>query len=248
VSCEVCQRVFQDKIALENHEEKNHESDDEKTFDCDQCNRTFAAFCGLLLHKKFHNFHTVDRFWCDLCNKSSANKNSLRSHMRELHRSKKIMCKFCDQGFRYEPHYRTHLLRHIRLADKCPWRCDLCPKAYTKKKALKQHIEMTHLGKVVKFSCSRCSKTFATKNLRFKHTQKHRETVPSTLKRRKSFFHQILRFSLNFFFRRKARYVPHMRAVVLESRSYVSSGKIKSKRWKMREDKSRTGSDKRRKV
>lgn len=105
---------------------------------------------------------------CDLCSASAPNFDALRSHFREVHKTK-CYIKCCDRKF-----YRRYVLMgHIRLhVDPETHKCDICGKSSTTKYNLKLHKNIVH-GALRQFECEICHRQFNQKPTLDRHLLTH---------------------------------------------------------------------------
>ena len=110
------------------------------------------------------------KFTCQICNAHFATKTNVANHMRSVHGGKKdFLCTECDKTFSY----RTSLLVHKRrVHEKIKFPCSQCESQLGCAFTLKKHIERVHEGKKSRFECSKCPKTFTTKQAFINHYKK----------------------------------------------------------------------------
>ncbi|KAJ8321439.1 hypothetical protein KUTeg_001009 [Tegillarca granosa] len=85
-------------------------------------------------------------------------------------------CKECGRGFNYNSNLKAHMVVHSGVK---PFKCDICPKAYTRAAELRHHQATVHEGKNLnKFFCKFCNKGFShVTNLRH-HVYTHTGEKP----------------------------------------------------------------------
>ena len=110
------------------------------------------------------------KFTCQICDAHFATKTNVANHIRSVHDGKKnFLCAECDKTFSY----RTSLLVHKRrVHEKIKFPCSRCESQLGCAFTLKKHIERVHEGKKSRFECSKCPKTFTTKQAFINHYKK----------------------------------------------------------------------------
>ena len=120
----------------------------------------------------------------ELCGKSFASKQRLKSHVEAVHEGKKLSverlnCDLCDKSFASKQRLNSHIAT-IHEFDVRAFQCSFCPQTCTQEQALKNHIKRKHSdGKVFiplplnvqieetinegKEPCFLCGKGFASK-------------------------------------------------------------------------------------
>jgi KRAB domain-containing zinc finger protein len=185
------------KVEKDDEENQNQTQSSEKKFQCQQCPKSFDNQIALIKHKQTHEskvkckicskeiktrylkehlkrHENIKEFNCDHCKAGFVTKQSLVVHMW-IHRSeKKFNCTQCNREFNGSSNYKAHLLTHTN--NPRPFQCDLCPKKYTSKHEIKQHLMATHSDK--NFKCNECDFTTKTK----KCLNTHKKRIHSNLK------------------------------------------------------------------
>lgn len=86
-----------------------------------------------------------------------------------------FQCPKCDRNFNFKIHLKKHLASHKEdNLFTCPY--DKCPKFYTLKRNLNQHINIKHLN--IKFICDYCKVAFSAKNVVQRHIEKIHLSTP----------------------------------------------------------------------
>ncbi|XP_058823357.1 zinc finger protein 85-like isoform X1 [Topomyia yanbarensis] len=86
IRCELCDasKTFKDEEGLQLHNVIYH-SKQEKTFQCDQCDKAFSSEWHLSGHKSWHQNVASLNIHCDKCNKYFNSIRTLNTHMRAHH-------------------------------------------------------------------------------------------------------------------------------------------------------------------
>ncbi|XP_074031066.1 uncharacterized protein isoform X3 [Leptinotarsa decemlineata] len=84
--CKFCSKSFADKSYLKDHERIHTE----KRFSCQFCSKIFHLWKTFKVHVKTHLEKGKHSYCCEICNKSFFSKESLKSHQKHFHRSKKL--------------------------------------------------------------------------------------------------------------------------------------------------------------
>ena len=166
--CSMCDRSFSFKSTLVNHKRTVHVT---KGYVCALCNKGFPLHGDLVRHSYTHSPNKP--FQCDKpgCNKGFTCKSSLNKHIRLKHDIDKVYrCVNCSKTFQMECDIQRHMFTHTTVR---PFKCTLCPKSYTCKSSLKQHINMIHGKKKQKLPCVFCPRTFGTQQDLDRHTATH---------------------------------------------------------------------------
>ena len=96
---------------------------------------------------------------CPFCDHSSAERASLKKHIKSIHENRQQNCSKCNKSFKD----KEKLDRHINLIHevKQPHKCNFCDHRFLYRIDLKMHKEIVHGPKPYK--CSVCEKCFKTK-------------------------------------------------------------------------------------
>ncbi|VVC98045.1 unnamed protein product [Leptidea sinapis] len=104
-ACSICNRVFNNKNALNTHFRRVHLM--ERTHKCDHCDMTFFGRNAL---KKHVVKHTGEKnFQCIHCMKAYGRKSTLREHLRIHMGDKRFKCNECGQAFVQKCSWRSHM-------------------------------------------------------------------------------------------------------------------------------------------
>lgn len=179
--CPVCQKVFKSENMMQRHVRKFHE----KTYPCDKCRKCYPSKLSLEEHKKSHEddsylqcsmchlkykrkiglkYHQIrvhsnmdPKFMCDYCGKRFKLKLDLSVHIEKIHMGIAHICKICGKVVKNITH---HEWQHDRAAKKVVYKysCDLCPKKFTTRNNLDNHLLMHKDG----FKCTLCDEVFSS--------------------------------------------------------------------------------------
>nr|XP_040021565.1 zinc finger protein 407 [Gasterosteus aculeatus aculeatus] len=150
--CELCDRSFSEKWALNNHM-KLHSG--EKPYKCawPSCH---YAFLNLSAMKDHYRTHTGEKsYLCDLCGFAGGTKHALTKHRRQHTGERPFKCKICN----FASTTQSHLSRHKRVhTGEKPYRCPWCDYRSNCAENIRKHI--LHTGKhegVKMYNCPKCN-------------------------------------------------------------------------------------------
>lgn len=196
IVCDVCEKTFSNLANLKLHKETVHLKN--KTAACYVCGKHFNHIRYLKVHMESHS--QTHKFSCAECERRFSSKATLVAHL-ETHkppeeRDYKFICNFCGKRYLLKSNYEDHLNKHTgakpyscKLCNKSfgfrsmlvkhniyihsnnrPYSCSLCPKAFKFQRLLDNH--MTTHTMLSNHVCSKCLKSFTTKNSLKVHEQK----------------------------------------------------------------------------
>lgn len=219
--CEICGKIFYDSFKLQRHIDAIHKKSSkfecdhcgvettskdtlirhlkgihikqEKSFQCDHCEKIFAIKFKLKDHLKYHikeqckicdklivssimkahlrEVHggTKNRFECEKCQKSYTRKGQLKIHLQS--HEGKFRCNVCDKIFSTPLALKRHLGFHQNEANKCK----ICGKSYSARHVLAEHILTIHHDKSQpkKFQCVKCKFSSNLRRVLTKHERIH---------------------------------------------------------------------------
>ncbi|XP_066992585.2 zinc finger protein 836 [Anabrus simplex] len=152
--CEYCGREFRKKINLQLHVRRHT---GERPHLCQLCGKAFYTRQQLAIHMRQH---TGERpYECPVCQKTFTGPTALYMHRRLHNRSKKqYKCQYCSREFFWRSGYIGHLRLH---SGERPYKCTLCPKAFTLKGKLNLHMKKHEHDHVI-HTCETCGEHFGT--------------------------------------------------------------------------------------
>lgn len=118
------------------------------TYDCDICGKTYASANSLKTHKNRHDQVTVIK--CSECSYQTYQEPDLISHKMRKHDKIQITCNICDKQFR-----KDYLARHMKTAHfEVRINCGQCDYSTPDKEKLKRHENAVH--KRITHDCKLC--------------------------------------------------------------------------------------------
>jgi len=109
--CHICQHIFSDSTRLKYHM-KTH-TGSAKLYECENCSKTFTELRSLKEHKVIHD--PSQRFICQYCQKSFAQRNHLRYHLASKHGvcdgETSHDCNVCKKKFAFSFQLKKHKIQ-----------------------------------------------------------------------------------------------------------------------------------------
>lgn len=173
--CPMCPRFFETEHQVRRHLKK-HETE-VGGLTCHFCGKVYGNPQArnrklLLMHlQRMHFRDPNERYECNICQATFAQKDAVRTHKRFIHEgeNKSYVCHICGKAFRNNHKLENHIrFKHDKIILHY---CQQCGKGYSSSSSLKSHINIIHLG-MKRFSCRICQKKFASKVKRVKHESK----------------------------------------------------------------------------
>ena len=123
-------------------------------FPCDKCGSVFRKPKHLRYHQE--TVHSTERrYVCEECGCSYKRTSHLRRHVQNAHSSMQLACPYPDCGKMFNG--REQLTKHMRRhATRGSHACELCGKAFGKKRQLEAHVAKIHGP----FECGKCQQVF----------------------------------------------------------------------------------------
>ncbi|XP_058833769.1 transcription factor grauzone-like [Topomyia yanbarensis] len=142
--CGVCSKQFQNTEALQWHKDKVHAADEDKTFQCSMCPKTYSRKRFLTIHEKYHRMSVQKKWHCSSCDRYFLYESILKEHQRKVHQKEfKYVCHVCAKGFQILGVYTKHVASHdenavVEKAPKERVQCLDCG-AWVNKSSLRTH-------------------------------------------------------------------------------------------------------------
>ncbi|KOB79031.1 Uncharacterized protein OBRU01_01242, partial [Operophtera brumata] len=143
---------------------------------CPTCNKKHVTKKALDQHIKVHDISRS--YVCEICEYRFNTKANLKTHKENIHRTKSetVACTVCYKLMNSPQILKRHMKIHTEKPPKIhacdrPYACDMCPKTYAKRQALKVHVR-SHTGERP-FNCDKCSKTFTRYEILKRHLKTH---------------------------------------------------------------------------
>jgi KRAB domain-containing zinc finger protein len=144
--CKVCDKTFETKKKL-----KDHQRVHKPKVKCSICLEMVLP-THLKRHMQTHDPNRERNFECKNCSKAFATKDHLTKHFKTHEKS--FICQECGEKFAENYQLEAHKLNHVNNK---PFKCDLCPKAFSCKNSLVTHMKENHFSDSKIFNCKNCS-------------------------------------------------------------------------------------------
>ncbi|XP_029733282.2 transcription factor grauzone [Aedes albopictus] len=187
--CEICGKTYKNRFGYNRHKKESHATEEERTFKCHRCPKSFIKEGPLKRHLADHETLDKGTAKCETCGKCFSSIGILKNHVKYRHvKQMEYICDVCSKGFymrsTFVTHRKTHEVPAEQLRKQCPhcfkwcknhdyWRvhvrrhknegqlsCDVCGHVSPNLMALKGHKARMHSGPKV-FPCSFCGKEYA---------------------------------------------------------------------------------------
>jgi len=154
IVCELCEKPFSCKTALELHVNGVHANIKEV---CPVCGKEVRFVNS---HMRFaHSEEKLNKFACNIpgCDKTFITKQNVAKHIERVHDGKKDQCTICKEWLKNLPShmYQVHKQGKEHV-------CDDCGKVFYRSYDLKLHIQRVHMG--IRFTCNECGKSVSKIN------------------------------------------------------------------------------------
>ena len=111
------------------------------------------------------------QFECEICSKTLRNKEALKRHVQEFHRTRIIkVCKYCGKevlSSKYESHINHCEKVSVKRFSNNAFQCDDCDRSYKTIHQLENHKTMVHIK--FRYTCEKCPQTFASEQYKKTH-------------------------------------------------------------------------------
>ncbi|KAM7342466.1 transcription factor grauzone-like [Cochliomyia hominivorax] len=170
--CSECGKVLSDRYNLKNHILRVHRPNNEDySYCCDICGKTFAQSFLLRLHKITHGSKEGKEFPCNICGKFYKHEASLRTHTQVVHLKQRaricdICGKTCSNSTKYKDHMKIHHTNRVPTA-----KCDECGLRLIDESALRRHQRVQHpVGGKQEYKCNICNQVSTSARALQRHT------------------------------------------------------------------------------
>lgn len=117
LNCPICNKRFQYERNLNQHIASvhvdngngTHSNDDPGRSICEICGASFDKISSLRSHSRY--VHSIEKFYCQYCNRKLSSKKSLKEHIQFQHELTFVTheCEDCQRIFKYKSSYRLHM-------------------------------------------------------------------------------------------------------------------------------------------
>lgn len=140
VKCEICSEEVKE-FRLKDHIKYRHVEGSDTRIKCDYCDRWLLKQ-SMKAHIK--HSHQKQGANCPICGKHLKHKDSISSHLRQVHNKgvKKWKCNYCDKGY----YTQTKLKEHVAVVHtrEYPWACRVCGRQYRAEANWRMHEKKSH--------------------------------------------------------------------------------------------------------
>ncbi|CAI7628428.1 unnamed protein product [Penicillium viridicatum] len=162
--CDLCDRFFDDRQALQQHirDAPAHTL----TFSCQPCNRTFVSHSALDQHTRDSPVHTI-KYDCEPCSRSFGSQSALDQHVQySPAHAVSSNCEPRNKTFVSQSALDQHLRESPAYTIK--YDCEPCNRSFGSQSALDQHVQNSP-AHAVSFNCEPCNKTFVSQSALDQH-------------------------------------------------------------------------------
>ncbi|KAL5274342.1 hypothetical protein ACFFRR_000837 [Megaselia abdita] len=147
-----------------NHSETESEPE-EPLYQCDVCSELFNRKYKAFLHQSSDHATDPSMKSCQYCSRKFCSQQLLEMHLRDQceNLEKKYSCDKCNLKFYWEENMRNHDRKHKKSSNQGDQVCEICNKAFTKKKDLDRH-KIIHMPEEQKLRCPQCYQAFNRKD------------------------------------------------------------------------------------
>jgi len=140
--CTICNKNMKNPESLKRHIKEVHEKeeDDNNTYFCNECGKTFKTKKYLRGH--IYTAHTENRKMCEFCFNDYKNPAALRQHLRLVHGPvETVQCEICFKNYKNMTRLKHHYNDVHKIEEST---CDQCGKVYKNKWLLGKHVRYMH--------------------------------------------------------------------------------------------------------
>ncbi len=142
--CLFCQKKFNTRAILKEHDELVHRNKDDGTYNCPSCERTFPVLSLCKKHFKRVHLKLKTILTCPYpdCGRTYNSNTSMRDHIKGFHEGQRQQCTLCDRSFVTQQSLVDHVkIVHEKRRD---YQCSICHKTFTRLQTLNEHLKFTH--------------------------------------------------------------------------------------------------------
>lgn len=117
LNCPICNKRFQYERNMNQHLATAHGDNgnvtnctaDEGRSICEICGASFDKYSSLRSHTRY--VHSIEKFYCQYCNRKLSSKKSLKEHIQFQHEHTFVThsCEDCQRMLKYKSSYRLHM-------------------------------------------------------------------------------------------------------------------------------------------
>lgn len=111
-----------------------------KIYECEICGKGDFLDRKILMHHRQDHRETDlgSNFMCHMCSYTTKSRESLRSHINNVHKEKRLCCDICDARYRNKTELKAHMdAIHLMKRD---YFCHICGKSYSRLRTLQKHL------------------------------------------------------------------------------------------------------------
>ncbi|XP_041983589.1 zinc finger protein 546-like [Aricia agestis] len=138
--CKICKKTYTSEKKHRNHVQSKHMIEYKETKP-----RKRVSFSDQVIVHEFKEYHR-----CRKCPKIYEDYNSLKQHMKQMHKKRKCyICFYCNKGFAERMIFKMHIKMH----------CSMCGKFFLSKKLYSDH-KRTVCRVIKKYECKTCKEVY----------------------------------------------------------------------------------------
>lgn len=155
-SCDHCNFAANLKSNLAVHIQAKHLSQDSNPHKCNKCEKNFSSKGNLTQHMQAIHLNP-GMYKCDKCKRSCSRKADLQRHSIICRLSKdeklllkRISCDYCSSKFLIKAKVREHIINKHLPRNPNSNKCSKCEKSYSTRNGLKKHLQTCGLPEELK--------------------------------------------------------------------------------------------------